>query len=416
MENFLEDGDSKKTENLNPGQGQHQLQIELKCTGLKNMPTPSPRSFSFPRIGLQEQNEGLKANLPSCDRPGSLHNSDHQAACTVEGGEHNLAAMAKELDYLRQANKKLQEALMTRERELETLKLDAELQEQAAEARIAEKTAGLVEEVYRAQRERDEAVMARLRLANEERDEALLRVQQFKLYLKELEDISSEEGDSSLQELLCRLWEANGSTAIQQNGNLILELIRKSRERRDEITADEMGAVIRERDSARAQCKHLEEELHLLRESKQTSEDIVTTEKTLEPPCKAELTFLQSDQDKVIENYKQLEEELQTLRVYYSLHQSLTQEVNLKEQYSKAITIYENALKNREELLSIIQQQNHQLCFQLQQAQGQNAEIQESLQRATSSQREAEEKVHKLERLVDVLRKKVGVGNVRTVI
>ncbi len=33
----------------------------------------------------------------------------------------------------------------------------------------------LVEEIYKAQRERDQAVMARLRLANEERDEALLR-------------------------------------------------------------------------------------------------------------------------------------------------------------------------------------------------------------------------------------------------
>ena len=33
----------------------------------------------------------------------------------------------------------------------------------------------LVEEIYQAQRDRDQAVMARLRLANEERDEALLR-------------------------------------------------------------------------------------------------------------------------------------------------------------------------------------------------------------------------------------------------
>lgn len=32
-----------------------------------------------------------------------------------------------------------------------------------------------MEEIYKAQRERDQAVMARLRLANEERDEALLR-------------------------------------------------------------------------------------------------------------------------------------------------------------------------------------------------------------------------------------------------
>lgn len=45
--------------------------------------------------------------------------------------------------------------------------------------------AALVEEVYSAQRERDEAVMARLRLANEERDEAFLRVQRLEESLKE---------------------------------------------------------------------------------------------------------------------------------------------------------------------------------------------------------------------------------------
>lgn len=42
-----------------------------------------------------------------------------------------------------------------------------------------------MEEVYTAQRERDEAVMARLKLANEERDEALLRAKHLEQSLKE---------------------------------------------------------------------------------------------------------------------------------------------------------------------------------------------------------------------------------------
>lgn len=40
---------------------------------------------------------------------------------------------------------------------------------------LSQSLLALVEEIYKAQRERDQAVMARLRLANEERDEALLR-------------------------------------------------------------------------------------------------------------------------------------------------------------------------------------------------------------------------------------------------
>ncbi|KAM4690485.1 mirror-image polydactyly gene 1 protein [Rhinophrynus dorsalis] len=349
--------------------------------------------------------------------PGSPCTSVHQTSRSPEGGEQDVAALTRELDYVRQTNKKLQEALMNRERELATLRLDAELQEQASQARIAEKTAALVEEVYRAQRERDEAVMARLRLANEERDEALLRVHHLQLFLKEMEEFNPEEDDDmTLQEMLGRLGEAEGGAAIQQNGELILERIRKSRERRDHITAEEMGAVIQERDSARAQCKHLEKELLLLKENKQISADIVTAQRTFEPATKVPLTFLQQDQEKVNENYKKLEEELQTLRVYYSLHQSLSQEADLKEQFSRAVTLYEEALKNREELLGITQQQNQELCRQLQQADHQSLEMQESLQRATACQHEAEERARKLERLVDVLRKKVGSGNFRTVI
>lgn len=43
----------------------------------------------------------------------------------------------------------------------------------------------LVEEVYFAQRERDEAIMSRLHLANKERDEAIARAQRMEMSLKE---------------------------------------------------------------------------------------------------------------------------------------------------------------------------------------------------------------------------------------
>ncbi|XP_075049315.1 mirror-image polydactyly gene 1 protein isoform X2 [Mixophyes fleayi] len=382
-----------------------------KSKGLDSdsIPIPSPRNLSATKMSSLEQCEAQKLS----DRPDSHHNPDHPTSGALEGGKLNLVALSQEVDYLRQTNKKLQEALMSRERELDTLKLDAELLEQASQARIAEKTAALVEEVYCAQRERDEAVMARLRLANQERDEALIRVQQLQLFLREMEDINPEDGDMTLQELLSRLGEAEEGTAIQQNGELILERIRRSRERREEITAEEMGAVIQERDAARAQCKHLEKELHLLRESKQIFTDIVTAQKTFDPASKAPLSFLQHDRDKVNEEYKTLEEELQDLRIYYSLHQSLSQEVDLKEQFSRAMTLYDEALRNRAELFRITQQQSQELGLQLHEAQSQNAEMKESLRRATACQQEMEEKVHKLERLVDVLRKKVGVGNVK---
>ncbi|XP_075700545.1 mirror-image polydactyly gene 1 protein isoform X1 [Rhinoderma darwinii] len=376
------------------------------------IPVPSPRNLLALKMSSPVQNDTPETS----DGPDSHHNPDHPTSGALEGGQHNPTALLQEVDYLRQCNKKLREALTSKERDLETLKLDVQLLEQVTEAKIAEKSAALVREVYGAQRERDEAIMARLRLANEERDEALLRVQQLQQYIREMEDINPKESDMTLQELLDKLDEAEDGADIVRNGDLILEHFKRSQERREQITGEEMGAVIIERDTARAQCKHLEKELHLLRESKQICTDIVAAQRTYDSATKAPVTFLQHNQDKLIEDYKKLEEEIQTLHIYYSLHQSLSQEVNLKEQFSRAISLYDDALKNREELLRVTQQQNEDLGRQLREAQSQNSELKESLRKATACQTEVEDKAHKLERLVDVLRKKVGSGSVRTMI
>ncbi|NXV70773.1 MIPO1 protein, partial [Atlantisia rogersi] len=179
--------------------------------------------------------------------------------------------LLKELDTLRDKNKKLQDKLSEKDKELKTIKLDLELQERATEAKIAEKIAALVEEVYSAQRERDKAVMARLRLANEERDEAFLRVQRLEESLKELENINPEENDMTLQELLNRINNADTGIDILKNGAIILNRIHRTKERKKKIIAEEMNAVIEQRDAALSQCKRLEQELHHLKEQNQTS-------------------------------------------------------------------------------------------------------------------------------------------------
>lgn len=73
-------------------------------------------------------------------------------------------------------------------------------------------------------------------------------------------------------------------------------------------------------------------------------------------------------------------------------------------------------LKNRENIVSITQQQNEELATQLQQALTERANMELQLQHAIEASQVTNEKVQKLERLVDVLRKKVGTGTMRTVI
>lgn len=333
--------------------------------------------------------------------------------------EKTIAFLQTELDNLRASNKKLREKLTKEDKEQRKLKLKLELQEKAAEAQIAEKTAALVEEVYFAQRERDEAIMSRLQLANEERDEAIARAKRMEMSLKVLENINPEENDMTLQELLNRINNADTGVAIQKNGAIIVDRIYKTKACKKRITAEEMNAVIEERDAALSQCKRLEQELHHLKEQNQTSANNtrhLTAENNQERALKAKLLAMQQARETAVQQYKKLEEEIQTLRVYYSLHKSLSQEENLKDQFNHTLSTYEEALKSRENIVSITQQQNEELAAQLQQALTDRANTEAELQRAMEASQAARDKVQKLERLVAVLRKKVGTGTMRTVI
>ncbi|XP_066884664.1 mirror-image polydactyly gene 1 protein isoform X4 [Kogia breviceps] len=276
--------------------------------------------------------------------------------------EETIALLLKELDILKASNKKLQEKLTKEDKEQRKLKLKLELQEKATEAQIAEKTAALVEEVYFAQRERDEAIMSRLQLANEERDEAVARSKHMEMSLKLLENINPEENDMTLQELLNRINNADTGIAIQKNGAIIVDRIYKTKECKKRITAEEMNAVIEERDAALSQAK---------------------------------LLAMQQARETAVQQFKKLEEEIQTLRVYYSLHKSLSQEENLKDQFNHTLSTYEEALKNRENIVSITQQQNDELATQLQQALTDRANMELELQHTIEASQAANDKVQK---------------------
>ncbi|XP_069494514.1 mirror-image polydactyly gene 1 protein [Ambystoma mexicanum] len=373
-------------------------------------PVPNPRTL-YALSSRMEDPAGSSEALSVTERPRARLLSDSLSS-SPQAKAVNVDLLLRELDILREANIKLLEALSERDLELQTLKLEQELQGAASEAGLAERTAALVEEVYLAQRERDQAVMARLRLANEERDDAILRAKRLEQSMRELENVhpDSEDGDVPLQELLGRVHVAASREDIDRNAALLMDRLLKTQERRRQITVEEMSAVMAERDAAEMQCKHLEKELHRVREKSQTSTDgRGVMDHRLGRAEKAQLMALQHDRDKAVEEFKKLEEELQTLRVYYSLHQSLSQEEDLKEQFQSAIQTYEEALKNREQVALITQQQNEALLVQAQQAASESAALEARL-------RGADDKVQRLERLVDVLRKKVGAGSLRTII
>ncbi|XP_058255710.1 mirror-image polydactyly gene 1 protein isoform X2 [Hemibagrus wyckioides] len=323
--------------------------------------------------------------------------------------EKNIVFLLKELDSLRDLNKKLQEKLALKEKELETMRLDSQLQEDKLGAHACERAAALVEEIYKAQRERDQAVMARLRLANEERDEALLRAKKLQEAALELENINPEETDMDLEELLNRVSSADSALSIEQSGMAIMERIQRARERRSKITSEEMKAVIEERDNALTRCKRLEQELLHTRELSQANTRHLNMANYQERVRKiqSELEAVQRERDIAVELGHKLEEELQVMRRCHSAQQGQTDESSKKDTpcLSSSTCVKESSTAQGQNLQSRVQN----LTSELQSTQTQ-------LRVAQESEREATEKVHKLERLVDVLRKKVGTGSVRTVI
>ncbi|XP_055989783.1 mirror-image polydactyly gene 1 protein [Sorex fumeus] len=431
---YLEQGITEEGKSTKPGEqptmnsrgSTHQnfteLVNEAKYEGVE-LPEQSLRNFqvSCPSPGDETDDHTAENSNMMGNR-----NNDVHYECMIPSQvtsdlntEETVTFLLKELDILRASNKKLQEKLTNEDKEKRLLKLKLELQEKATEAQIAGKTAALVEEVYFAQRERDEAILSRLQLADEERDEAIARAKHMEMSLKALENINPEENDMTLQELLNRINNADTGIAIQKNGAIIVDRIYKTKECRKRITAEEMNAVIEERDAALCQCKRLEQELHHLKEQNQTSANNMrhlTAENNQERALKAKLLAMQQAKETAVQQYKKLEEEIQTLQIYYSLHKSLSQEENLKDQFNHTLSTYEEALKNRENIVSITQQQNEELATQLQQALTDRANMESELQRALEASQAANDKVQQLERLVDVLRKKVGAGTMRTVI
>ncbi|KAL6106108.1 mipol1 [Pungitius sinensis] len=296
--------------------------------------------------------------------------------------DKNISALLTELESLRETNKKLQEELVQKEKELQRREVEEELREEQREAQSWERPAALMEEVLAAQKDRDQALMSRLLLANEERDEAFIRARQVQLAAERL-DVTQEDLDKDTTEaedvdqLLYCVCDADSVQKVQRFGSVLVQHLRLARQRRNEITTQEMKAVMKERDSAIAKCKQLEQ-------------DVIEERK--EHARETELLRLQIQ--------KGTEVELQVLKGDRSFQDRFAP---LPSDGGSPVGLLQPSHPGPALLLQVQQLSNEK--------QNMGAE----LQRCQDAEREASEKVLKLERLVEVLRKKVGTGSLRAV-
>ncbi|KAM8737044.1 mirror-image polydactyly gene 1 protein isoform 2-T2 [Acanthopagrus schlegelii] len=301
--------------------------------------------------------------------------------------DKNVSFLLKELDGLRDINKKLQDQLVQKEKSLQRREVEEELREEQREAQGLERPAAVLEEVLAAQKDRDQALMSRLLLANEERDEAVLRARQLH-QASELEDFHLEDSHMDVEELLQCVCEADSVQEVERFGSVLVQRLQLARQRRNDITAQEMKAVMEERDVSVAKCKRLEQDLIQAREHWASEE---------------ELLRVQRERGRALEDRQQLEVELQALRANHSSQNLLTPPPLMP---SDGVSPAGEAPPP----------QTPHLLVQVQQLSKEKQSMEEELQRCQEAEQEASERVRRLERLVEVLRKKVGTGSLRAVV
>lgn len=290
--------------------------------------------------------------------------------------EKNVSFLLKELDSLRAVNNKLQLQLVHKQKEVEEHHLGEETKTSPQLLSQA-----VLQELFAAQKDRDQALMSRLRLANEERDEALLRAKHLQQSTAGMEVITPEFNmDQDVEAVLSHLAVADSALSVQQGGAVLLALLQKARQRRHDITTQEMVVLMDQRDRTAVKLNRLEQ---LTRENNQAKHNV----------CQEELERADRERNEAVEQNQRLKEQLKD----DGLHSETCLDQSSRPSRSALP-------RDRGSVLGIDGGQEPPM------------DLEHQLHVALQAEREAGSKIHRLERLVEVLRKKVGTGNLRSVI
>ncbi|XP_028393519.1 mirror-image polydactyly gene 1 protein-like [Dendronephthya gigantea] len=328
-------------------------------------------------------------------------------------GRDSEELLHDEVKVLDSLNDRLMEKLARTESKLEEARLYQDEVSLEAEAKIAAKGAALVDKIYKAQKERDAAVLSRLRLANEERDEVLARMKRLEQEQQGFDSgvdsvYDDEDLDMNMKQLFKKLVASETGASIDRHGDMLVAKYKKHGKAKQIMAAEEIQALIDERDDALRKVETLEKEVESLqREKELMKHQFKFAEKTRIKSGQAQLMAAQKDKGDSQQRIKELEDEIQNYRVYYSLHRSLSQEQTLRGQFNATMDTFESKLNERENELAISQNNTKELVARLQDLAKEKEVLSSQLAEALSAQRKEKDKADKLERLVSVLRKRI---------
>ncbi|XP_060068442.1 uncharacterized protein LOC132548593 [Ylistrum balloti] len=316
-----------------------------------------------------------------------------------------IALLLAELDTEKACNKKLVDRLADMEIEMETSKLSSKTSSTDRHYNSdGEKAAALVQEIHSAQKKRDESLMNRIKVANQERDEASLRLRNAEIRLEDQgygtpersdnEDLDEE--DQGMEQLLARLGGPDSGDAVEQECTTLLQRLELRKRRQQEITAEEIQVILEQRDAALAKARRYEEEL--LRQQRQGADHNL----------KARLAAVTQERDistREIRVNQQLKDEIMTIRIYYSLHKSLSKDSN--DQVNTFQSGNSNLGRDGNREGGQEKKESNTSVAQLREVEHENIQLEADLQKLEHAHQESKDKIVKLERLVDILRRKL---------
>jgi len=326
----------------------------------------------------------------------------------------NDTSFREELAVAQRLNLQLTDKLTKAEAEIQASKMGRDDLLAETESKIAARGAALVEKIYQAQKERDAAVNARLKLAHSEREELLEKLRRaerehtgFDSGVDSVYD--EEEPEPTMKSLLGRITSSESPDSIDKHGQLIANKIRTVQRNRKKMVTEELKAVIAERDTAVEKVKALEAEVINLRkeiELMRNQHQLVDRQRL--KAIQTQSTQAQQEKDFALKKCKRLEEEMETIRVYYSLHRSLTQEESLRDQFNQTMNNFESRLRARDGDIQQAQRSYDEVVEKLKAVSQERNNLAKQLEESSKSRRREKERADKLERLVGVLRKRIS--------
>nr|XP_026696299.1 mirror-image polydactyly gene 1 protein-like [Ciona intestinalis] len=319
---------------------------------------------------------------------GSLQNYDDTASGSLRSyTEEIVTKLQASLHAQEQKNKSSEFKIKSLETELASLKMEYEMKCAEVKQKDSERIAGMVEEIIEAQKEREASVLARMKRAVQERDEAILRAKALSMGPRLRGDENNNGRQSKLQELVSLLCEAGTGRAAVEYSNKIKSQLDNMRKMKDEITSEEMKTLICERDDAVQKWHALKCSTPVAATSNAEKKKHGVEKKNLVNAC------VQVNTEPLAGSLMDLShdgKEVEMLRICYSLHKSLVENSRLVVEHAEQ--------KDAERLVEALRiEQDHNRIQEIN-----SRRQEEQLRRLT-------EKNERLERLVTVLRKKLAL-------